>query len=58
MHGADSTATDSSGSFGYLIMDVGVFEHGIGLILVLLSCQRGIEILLATERLLWSLLFT
>jgi hypothetical protein len=50
VHGADSTATDSSGSFGYLIVNVGVFEHGVGPILVLLSCQPSIEILLVTEK--------
>ncbi len=49
MQGADSTETDCPGSFCNLIVDVGVFEHRIGLVFKLLSHQAGIEILLVTE---------
>jgi len=49
VQGADPAKTDGPGSFGDLIVDVGVFEHGIGLIFILLSYQSGFEILLVTE---------
>jgi hypothetical protein len=49
VQGADSTATDRPGSFGNVIVDVGVFEHGAELVFILFSYQPGIEILLVTE---------
>jgi hypothetical protein len=49
MHGADSSETDRPDPFGYLIVGVGVFEHGIGLIFILFSYQPGAEIFLVTE---------
>jgi hypothetical protein len=49
VHGADSTETDRPGFIGDLILDVGIFEHEIGLVLVLLSYEPGIKILLVTE---------
>jgi hypothetical protein len=49
MQGTDSTAADGPGSFGNLVVDVGVFEHGFGLVLILLSHQTGFKILLVTK---------
>ena len=49
VHSANPTKTDCPGSFGNLTVDVGVFEHRIGLVLILFSHQPGIEILLVTE---------
>jgi hypothetical protein len=45
----DPAETDGPGPFGDLIVDVGVFEHGLGLVFKLLSHQSGFEILLVTE---------
>jgi hypothetical protein len=49
VQGTDSAETDGSNSFGDLVVNVGVLEHGIGLILVLLSYQPGLHILLVTD---------
>jgi hypothetical protein len=49
VQGADPAETDCPGSFGNLIVDVGIFEHRIGLILILLSYQPGVEIFLVTK---------
>jgi hypothetical protein len=49
MQGAYSTETDCPCSISDLIVDVGIFEDSIGLVLVLLSYQPGVEILLVTE---------
>ena len=49
VQGADPTETDCPGSFGDLIVEVGIFEHRIGLIFILLSYQPGVEIFLVTK---------
>jgi hypothetical protein len=47
--GSDPAEADCLGSFGNLIMNAGILEHGIALILILSSHQPGFEILLVTE---------
>jgi len=49
VHGTDASEPDRSGSFRYLVMDVGISEHGIGLILVGFSSQPNPKILLVTK---------
>jgi hypothetical protein len=49
MQRADPTVADGTGSSRDLVMNVGVFEHGFRLILILLSHQSAFEILLVTE---------
>jgi hypothetical protein len=45
----DSTEDDCPGSIGDLVVNVGVFEHRVGLVLVVLPYHPGLEILLATK---------
>jgi hypothetical protein len=49
VHGAYPSETNGAGSFGDLIVNVGVFEHRIGWIFILSSDQSGVQISLVTE---------
>jgi hypothetical protein len=49
VHGPDAAAANRSQSRRYLAVDVGIFEHGVGLIRILLPRQSGFEILLVSK---------
>lgn len=48
MRGRDTAAADRTGSVCDLILDVGVFEHVVELVLELLPCQTRLKMLLVS----------
>jgi hypothetical protein len=49
VHSPDTAAADGTRILGDLVVDVGVFEHGVGLIFELLPFQTGFKILLVSK---------
>jgi hypothetical protein len=49
VHGPNAPTADRTRSLGDLVVDVGIFEHRVGLVWVLLPFQSGFKILLVSE---------
>jgi hypothetical protein len=49
VHGPNASAANGTRSLGNLVVDVRVFEHGVGLVWILLAFQSGFKILLVSE---------